>query len=619
VREGITRRDFLNGVAVAIGAGFGPARWLHAAADTSVYPPALTGMRGSTDASYAAAHALRDGKRFAFEQLASEGEVDLVVVGAGISGLAAAHYFRRLDPAARILILDNHDDFGGHARRCEMRVGERLLLSYGGSESIQSPGELWSEQALALLKDLGIDLRRFESAFHRALYPGLGLSRGVLFTREAFGVDKLVTGDPTRMVADDISRDRLNARSVRAFINDFPLDVDARESLIALYTQARDFWPGKSVEQKMATLASISYHEFLSRYWRLSAQAVKVFQKRPHDFFAVGIDLLPALEAAGTGYPGFDGLGLPVSAPDSAKMDEPYIYHFPDGNASIARLLVRKLIPDAAPGTTMEDIVMAAFDYSRLDAANAPTRLRLNSTVVALANTPNSRADVGYIHDGILRRTSARHVIYAGYNTMLPYVAQELPREQRAALARAVKAPLVCVKLAVRNWQPWVDAGVHEVTNPMGFYSRIKLDYPVSLGSYRFASTPRDPMILHLVHVPIRANSVDQSAAWRSGRASLYQTSFEKFEQQAAGELSRILGRRAFDPDRDITAISVYRWAHGYAYGFNSLFDKEQDLSLQTVARQRVGRIAIANSDAAWSAYAHAAIEEAARAVAELQ
>ena len=218
-----------------------------------------------------------------------------------------------------------------------------------------------------------------------------------------------------------------NARSVRAFINDFPLDVDARESLIALYTQARDFWPGKSVEQKMATLASISYREFLSRYWRLSAQAVKVFQKRPHDFFAVGIDLLPALEAAGTGYPGFDGLGLPVSAPDSAKMDEPYIYHFPDGNASIARLLVRKLIPDAAPGTTMEDIVMAPFDYSRLDAASAPTRLRLNSTVVALANTSNSRADVGYIHDGILRRTSARHVIYAGYNMMLPYVAQELP------------------------------------------------------------------------------------------------------------------------------------------------------------------------------------------------
>ena len=88
-----------------------------------------------------------------------------------------------------------------------MRVDDRLLVSYGGSESIQSPGELWSESALGLLRDLGIDLRRFDTAFHRTLYPDLGLSRGLLFTREAFGVDKLVTGDPTPMIADDIPPD----------------------------------------------------------------------------------------------------------------------------------------------------------------------------------------------------------------------------------------------------------------------------------------------------------------------------------------------------------------------------------------------------------------------------
>jgi spermidine dehydrogenase len=572
-------------------------------------------LRGSTDASYAAAHAIRDGQRFAIDRLPLEGDVDLIVVGAGISGLAAAYFFRQRHPAARVLILDNHDDFGGHARRCELTVDEQLLLSYGGSESIQSPQKLWSEQALGLLNDLGVDLQRFESAFNRTFYPDLGLSRGLLFTREAFGADKLVTGDPTLMIADDIPPDRLNARTARAFIGDFPLDAVSRERLVALYMQPRDLFPGRSIAEKMSALASISYRAFLMRHWGLSARAANSFQKRPHDFFAIGIDLLPALEAASTGYPGFEGLGLPVHPSDAARLSDPYIHHFPDGNASLARLLVRKLIPDVAPGSTMEDVITARFDYSRLDRHDAPVRLRLNSTVVSLRNSSEG-VDVGYVRDGSTRRVRAKHVIYAGYNGMLPYVLADLGAAQKEALSLGVKAPLVYVKLAVRNWQAWIDAGVHEVTNAMGFYSRIKLDYPVSLGRYRFARSPRDPIVVHLVHVPIPNDGTDQRAAWRTGRRRLYDMPFAQFEARAFDELTRVLGRR-FRPERDVAAISVYRWAHGYAYGFNSLFDEEREFELQAVARRPVGRIAIANSDAAGSAYAHAAIDEAARAVSE--
>ena len=157
------------------------------------------------------------------------------------------------------------------------------------------------------------------------------------------------------------------------------------------------------------------------------------------------------------------------------------------------------------------------------------------------------------------------------------------------------------------------------VTNTTGFYSRLKLDYPVSLGGYECSQHPNEPIVLHLVHVPIPDDAADQRTAWRAGRTKLYETGFATFEAQAIDELTRILGKRHFNPTRDIAAISVYRWAHGYAYGFNSLFDKEGDASLQEVARQRIGNIAIANSDAAWSAYAHAAIDEAARAVTELR
>ncbi len=610
----ITRRDFLNGVALAIGGTLGPAARGQTA---SHYPPEQTGLRGSTDAAAAVAHALRDGRRFDMSRLPSEGEVGVLVVGAGISGLAAAFFARQRDPQARILILDNHDDFGGHARRCEMRVDERLLLSYGGSESMQSPGALWSDTALALLGDLGIDLQRFETAFHRTLYPDLGLSRGMLFTREAFGVDKLVTGDPTPMVADAIPSDRLNARSLAAFLSDFPLPAADRERLLALHTQARDFWPKRSVLEKMALLGTMSYRQFLLQHWRLSSAAANVFQQRPHDFFAVGSDLLPAIDAAYAGYPGFDGLGLPIHPKSAAKLDDPYIHHFPDGNASIARLLVRRLIPDVAPGTTMDDIVMAPFDYSRLDAAGGRTRLRLNSTVVSLRNR-GAGVDVGYVKEGVLRKLRARRVVFAAYNMMLPYVLEELPPPQTTALSRGVKAPLVYVKLAVRDWRAWVDAGVHEVTNAMGFYSCLKLDFPVSLGGYRFARSPDEPTVLHLVHVPIPADAKDQREAWRTGRRALETTRFAEFETRAFDELDRLLGKR-FKAKRDVTAISVYRWAHGYAYGFNSLFDAESELSAAQTARAPVGRIAIANSDAAMSAYTHAAIDEAARALAELQ
>jgi len=280
-------------------------------------------------------------------------------------------------------------------------------------------------------------------------------------------------------------------------------------------------------------------------------------------------------------------------------------------------MLARTLVPGVAPGNTMEDIVTARFDYARLDAQDAPTRLRLNSTVVQLANTPGG-VDVGYVRDGVAHRVRAKQAVYAGYNGMLPYLLAELNADQKSALSLGVKAPLVYAKLAVRNWQAWVDAGVHEVTNAMGFYSRIKLDYPVSLGDYRFARSPRDPIVVHLVHSPIPNAGTDQRSAWRAGRTRLQETSFAQFEAHAFDELGRILGK-AFDPKRDVAAISVYRWAHGYAYGFNSLFDREQDLSRQDVARRPVGRIAIANSDASWSAYAHAAIAEAARAVRELE
>ncbi|MGH8314925.1 MAG: NAD(P)-binding protein, partial [Steroidobacterales bacterium] len=470
----ITRRDFLDGVALTIAAGLAPKN-LFAAAGAS-YPPALTGDRGSTPAAYFIAHAVRDGKRFDPSKLAIDETLDLVVVGSGISGLAAAHFYRASHPKAKILILENHDEFGGHARRNEFSVNGRFLVGYGGSEAIQSPKSEWSKTARGLLGQVGIQVDRFNTAFDRTLYPGLGLSRAMFFKKETFGADKLVTGDPTRMVADDIPPNRMNARAIAAFVADFPLPEGDKQKIVALYSQKRDVLKGKTAEQKEDYLWTLSYRDFVMKHWGLSDLAAKTFQGRSNDFFAIGVDAVPAHEAMDTGYPGFQGLGLELSDEAKAELDDPYIYHFPDGNASIARSLVRKLIPQAAAGTTMEDIVTAKFDYSKLDEPNAPMRLRLGSTVVSLRNLPSGLVDVGYVAGSNLHRVQAKRAIYAGYGMMLPYICPDVGAKQHEALSAGVKAPLVYVNVAVKNWQPWVKLKVHEITNPMGFFSRIKLD-----------------------------------------------------------------------------------------------------------------------------------------------
>jgi spermidine dehydrogenase len=613
----ITRREFIDGFAVSLAATLLPAG-LRAQNTAGPYPPAATGWRGSTPADLAAAHLVRDGKHYSLDGLAVEENYDLAVIGAGISGLAAAHYFRAAHPTARILVLDNHDEFGGHARRNEFSVDGRLLIGYGGSEAIQSPRALWSDGARQLLTDIGVDLRQFDTAFNRTLYPGLGLSRGIFFGREAFGVDRLVRGDPMRLAADEIPQQLLNARSPADCIADYPLPAADRQRLLELYTERRDVMPGLSVHEKSALLAHISYRDFIKKYWGLDDLAANTLQGRSNDFFGIGIDALAALDTMEAGFPGFQGLGLKPSAESRAVMDEPYIYHFPDGNASLARLLVRQLIPGVAPGTTMSDIVTAKFDYARLDQEQSPTRVRLSSTVVRLHNSAG-HVEVGYVRAGRLHRVQCGRAIFAGYGTMLPYICTDLDARQREALAAEVRSPLVYVNVAVRNWQPWVKLGVHEISNPMGFYSQLKLDYPVSLGSYRCPVTPAEPMLVHLVRAPTMPESgLDMRGAYRAARAQLYAMSFSDFEDHLRDELTRALGPGGFDAGRDIAAITVNRWGHGYAYGFNSLYDRHQQPPLNQIARRRVGRLAIAGSDAAWDAYAHAAIDEARRAVNEL-
>lgn len=617
----ITRRDFLNGVAVTLAAGMTPLQILQAAPDGRYYPPALTGLRGSHAGSFEVAHQMGwEKKVFDTDKLPVTEDYDLVVVGGGLSGLSAAWFYREKHPKAKILILENHDDFGGHAKRNEFQAGGRMIIGYGGSEAFQSPNHLYSKEVNGLLKKLGVNIKRFETAFDRRFYPGLGLSRGVFFDKENFGEDKLVTGDPTPMVADDIAPDQLNARAIRDFINDFPLPAADRQALIELHTAPKDYLPGKTAKEKADYLAATSYRDFLLKNVGLSEGAVKYFQSRTNDFMALSIDAVASADAYSVGFPGFAGMNLaPISEEAAAEMEEPYIYHFPDGNASVARLLVRSLIPGVAPGHTMDDIVLAAFDYARLDQPKAAVRLRLNSTAVSVRNVGDG-VHIGYSRGGQLAQVRGKRCILACYNMMIPYLLKDLPAPQAHALSQNVKYPLVYTKVVIRNWQSFQKLGVHEIYAATQPYSRIKLDYPVSMGGYDHPRDPTQPIGLHMVYVPTSPNSgMSARDQARAGRGKLYGQTFEQLEAQLRDQLQRMLGPGGFNHETDILAITVNRWSHGYASFSNSLFDQADETEAwMQLAKKPVGHVSIANSDAAWSAYAHAAIDEAYRAVGEV-
>jgi spermidine dehydrogenase len=620
----INRRDFLGGTALVIAAGLTPLAQMRAQPGR-YYPPALTGLRGSHPGSFEVAHQVgREGKSFDISALAVEESFDLVVVGGGISGLAAAWFYREAHgPDARILILENHDDFGGHAKRNEFRVGDRLLLGYGGVESLQSPKTFFSKTVNRLLHSLGVDIRRFDTAFDRKLYPSLGLTHGIFFSRETFGADRVISGTPVITGGDSFASDA-RTRPIEVVVAEFPVSDDAKARLIEFFKHPKDYLAGKSQAEKIAYLKKISYRDFLRKDAGLGDEAVKLFDGSTLGLMAVGPDVLPALDAMSSQYSGFTGLGIGHRGdPEYAAFDEPYIYHFPDGNASIARLLVRGMIPAVAPGHTMEDVVLAEFDYSKLDAADAPTRLRLNSTAVAIANarTRGGPVDIGYVRQGALRRIQATQCVLACYNMIIPHIMPELPETQKQALARSVKAPLVYANVAIRNWHAFVKLGVDDINSPSAYFSQTKLDYPVTLGGYRNPHDPSEPILLHMEHIPVTPNQgLSNVEQFRLGRQKLLSTTFAEYETRIRDQLDRMLGPAGFQSERDIAAITVNRWPHGYAYSADSLFDAETEgPQPYEIARKRCGSVTIANSDAGWNSYTHEAIDQAWRAVNELK
>jgi spermidine dehydrogenase len=623
----IPRRDFLNGMSVAIGASLvgrdkfwgevlgGEEKPYAPEKEPGYYPPARTGMRGSHDGSWEVAHAMRDGQRWG-NPVRDTKTYDLIIVGAGNSGLAAAFFYRQqAGPHAQILILDNHDDFGGHAKRNEFQSGDRLIIGYGGTQTITSPN-LYSPQGKQLFKDLGIEVKKFETYFDRKFYESRGMGQAIFFDKETFGVDRLVTGAYRTPWPE--------------FLAKTPLSQPAQKDLARLFTEKVDYLAGMSPQEKKNYLAKTSYQDYLLKNVKVVPDAIPFLLKTMYGLYGVGIDAIPSGDVAGLGYlPGFEGLGIKdedgpgIGLEVTRRDDEPYIYHFPDGIGSLPRLLVRSLIPGVAAGHTMEDVVLAKFNYAKLDEEASSVRVRLNSTVVHAANTKDAAGGEGvavtYVRGGQAHVVTGKACIMACWNMVIPYLCPEMPDTQKEALAYNVKVPLVYTNVQIRSWAAFDKLKVHSVHCPGAFFNGVEMDFPVSIGDYKFTQKPEEPCLLHLQYVPVGPGATAREKQ-RTGRVQLMSTRFEKFERNIRDQLARILGGAGFDPAGDIQGITVNRWPHGYAYEYNSLYDPvwPAGQAPHEIGRKPFGNIHIANSDAGAFAYTNEAIDQGYRAVQEI-
>jgi len=642
----ITRRDFLNGVAIGIGAAMvgsslGPLAWDAEAAGFAqdapgYYPPALTGMRGSHDGSFDVSHALRDGR---FWQTAGTPQntnetYDLVVVGGGISGLAAAYFYRqRVGRSAKILILDNHDDFGGHAKRNEFRPGGRLLIANGGTAGISSPFP-YSAEALGLMEAIGIDVPALSAAARRNGNSEVfqGLQQAYFFDKETFGVDRLVVGTPGGGGRGRGRGNAANGLTWAEWLAKTPFSEQAQKDIARLQEDNVDYMPGLTNDQKKDKLSRISYKAFLLDYVKVHPDVIPFYQTRTHGLYGIGIDAVGALECWGYNYPGFQGMNLDPKATGrmsfTAKGDAtpkpPYNFHFPDGNASVARLLMRALIPGVLPGTTAEDSVTSKADYSQLDRDGAPIRMRLSSTAARVKHMGNptsaKEVEVVYGRDKTLYSVRAKGVVLACWNMMIPFICEELPDKQREALHYGVKVPLVYTTVALKNWQAFEKLNISGVNTPGMYHTGLRMELPTPIGDYKSMPTgPNDPILVRMTRTPCKPG-LPSREQHKAGHMDLYTTTFETFERNIRDQFARALGSGGFDPARDIDAITVNRWPHGYAYEYNPLWDPDwaPGQAPCEIGRKPFHRITIANSDAAAAAYTDQAIDQAYRAVSEL-
>ena len=608
----ITRRDFINGTLVAAGSSMLPfgatGQDVLAALEPSYYPPALTGLRGSHPGSNDHAHSRAWTQRSEWGPTTElSEEYDLVVVGGGLSGLAAAYFYQQKHGKdKKVLILDNHDDFGGHAKRNEHTIQGNTRIAYGGSQTLVDPSD-GSEVVLGLFKDIGVDLERFETAYDVDFYRRNNLGAVTYFNRGVFGEDKVVK-HPYCNYPNYVEGLQGAKLSNKEAARQAPLSEKGKEQLLRVLNGGLHEIkvPKEELEDYKSTH---SYFDYLEDTLGVDDPGVlRMARHSALDWGSTGTDLMTIGTAKECGALGF----APVAVFDE---DNPYIHHFPDGNAGVARALVKKMIPSVGKGSNAEELVLSRFNYAELDKSSNTVRIRLNSTAVNVRHRgdPESSSEVlvNYINDNKSYQVKGKGAVMACYNMMLPHIVPDLPEEQAAALRLQSNSPLQYTSVGLKNWRAIKEIGMGLAMSPGNMHQAVLMDFPVSMGGYEYTKTPADPCVIQMISCPygetVGAPNLDQI---REARYRMLSLRFEDYEEEIRSHLGGMLPTGTFEFDRDVESITVNRWAHGYTTSGPGDSVK--------MGRQPFGRITIANSDSAPGNDAKIAIDMASRAVNEL-
>ena len=588
----ITRRDFVNGALVGAGAAL---LGMPAPSCAQGLTDSWTGYggigdyassNGNTAAVVNAAHGIRDGRYETAIPSARpvDERYDLVVVGGGFAGLAAAYEFKKARPGGTVLLLDNHPVPGGEAKQNVFEIdGVRLVGPQGSNGTLVPPPafglahDYWNELGIpkefdyarpsASANGIRIPRDNYESMFWDENLASTGWYFGGTFVRDPF--------------SDALAR--------------APLDAATKRNWLAWHDAGSPVTPPPGVDADR-WLDTMSYGDYLLNVMRLSRSVFALTDPLvAAGDYGVSATAISAYAAKLLGMPGPSGAG-------GIGYDESLVFSFPGGNTTIARYILKALLPASITGSTsFSDVALAPFDFGAFDRPESNVRIRTSSTAVAVrhAGTPEqaSHVDVVYARDGSLERAEARAVVMAGGGWVNKRVVRDLPADFAAAYERFHHGAILNVNVGLRNWRVMASLGVSALRwlDGLGFFANIR--QPMAFDGYRPPLDPDRPIVLTM-YAGFPQAGVPLGEQATMGRVRLFTTSYAQFEMQIRRQLQAMLGGAGFDHRRDVGAIVLNRWGHAYIApqpGF--YFGTNGSPSPADVIKRGYGRISFGHSE----------------------